>query len=153
MRAVGNAMGLYWRGYLEEFVGHLGWLDTALPPAYHLAARTMLVVAAVAAMLGMRGERISVASRLLIATGVLGSAAGVFAIEFVTWTVPGHATVEGVEGRYFLPLALVGAALLPALGDGRWARVRGALVGVVMVFPVISLAVVMRAVVVRYYLG
>jgi uncharacterized membrane protein len=113
----------------------------------------MLVVAAVAAMLGMRGERISVASRLLIATGVLGSAAGVFAIEFVTWTVPGHATVEGVEGRYFLPLALVGAALLPALGDGRWARVRGALVGVVMVFPVISLAVVMRAVVVRYYLG
>lgn len=144
----------YWRAYLETFVGQLGWLDTALPCAYHAAAHAMLGIAAMAAMLGLRGERISVGSCLVIAVGLLLSVAGVFAIQYLTWTVPGHATVEGVMGRYFLPIALAGGGLLPALGGTRWARLgHNALVVVVAAFPVVTLAVVMRAVVLRYYLG
>jgi uncharacterized membrane protein len=145
----------YWRAYLETFVGQLGWLDTALPCAYHAAAHAMLGIAAMAAMLGLRGERISVGSCLVIAVGLLLSVAGVFAIQYLTWTVPGHATVEGVMGRYFLPIALAGAGLLPALGGTRWARLghNALVVVVVAAFPVVTLAVVMRAVVLRYYLG
>jgi uncharacterized membrane protein len=139
--------------YVEQFIGRLGWIDTPLPPAYRTAAIAMLGVAAVAAMLGLRGDRISIGGRLTIAAGVLLSAIGVFAIMYLTWTVPGHPTVDGVQGRYFIPLALIGAALLPAIGDLRGApRLHRALVMLVVAFPVVSLAVVMRTVVLRYYL-
>ena len=113
----------------------------------------MLAVAAVAAMLGLRGEPVGAGNRMLIATGLLVAAAGLFAIHYVTWTVPGGATVEGVQGRYFLPLAMAGTALLPAVGQARLARWRASLVLAVAVFPVLSIGVVVRAVVLRYYFG
>jgi uncharacterized membrane protein len=89
----------------------------------------------------------------VIAAGLLLSVAGRFAVGYVTWTVPRQAVVEGVIGRYFLPRALAGAALLAALGDTRWARLRDRLVPVALAFPLVSLAVVLRSVALRYYLG
>jgi uncharacterized membrane protein len=143
----------YWRFYLVEFVGQLGWLDTTLPYSYHTAARVMLVVGAVTAMLAIRGDRITACSLLIVVAGVLLSAIGVFGIQYLTWTPPGSSTVLGVQGRYFLPLALVSAALLPAIGQTRLARLRGALLIVVLGFPLVSLAVVMRTLLLRYYIG
>ena len=141
-----------WRQYLETFVGYLGWGDTPLPPDYIHAAWAMLGIAALAAMFGLRGQPISAGTRLVIAAGLLLAAGGVFFAEYVIWTPPGSAIVQEVEGRYFRPLALVGAALLPALGGTRWARLHNALVVAVALFPVVSLAVVMQVVVTRYYL-
>ena len=143
-----------WRNYVVEFVGQLGWLDTALPQAYHAAARVMLAVAAMATMLRSGPMRTSVGSRLTIAAGLLLAATGLFAAAYLTWSLPGNAVVEGVQGRYLLPLALAGgAALLPALGSPRLAPVHCALTAAVAAFPVVTLAVVMRTVVLRYYLG
>jgi hypothetical protein len=89
----------YWRAYLETFVSQLGWIDTALPRAYHTAAHAMLGVAALAAMLGLRGERISVGSCLVIAVGLLLSVAGVFAIQYLT---AGSVCRIVVNNNYFL---------------------------------------------------
>ncbi len=143
----------HWRGYLIQFVGQLGWLDVALPRAYHIAAHVMLGIAALAVMLGLRGERISVGSRSIITVGLMVSVIGLFAIQYMTWTVPGHVTVEGIQGRYFLPLALVGTGLLPAFGNTRLTQLHNALIAAVAAFPVVTLAYVMNAVVLRYYLG
>ncbi len=148
-----NTLALNGWTYLDEFVGRLGWLETTLPADYHTAARAMLGVAAVAAVLGLRGKRISLGSRVIVVAGLLVSGAAVFASEYLVWTPVGDPTVDGVQGRYFLPLALAGAALLPALGETRLARLHKPLVLVVAAFPIISIAVVMRAVVLRYYLG
>src|SRR5260370_12857635 len=142
----------HWRNYLTEFVGQLGWLDVALPRAYHVAAHVMLGIAALAAMLGLRGARISAGSCLIITVGLMVSVIGLFAIQYMTWTVPGHATVEGIQGRYFLPLALVGTGMLPALGNTRFTQLNNVLTAAVVAFPVITLAYVMNAVVLRYYL-
>jgi uncharacterized membrane protein len=146
-------LALHWRNYLTEFVGQLGWLDTALPTAYHVAARIMMGMAAVAAMLGTIGARLSVRGRLMISLASLLSILGVFGSQYLAWTVPGGETVEGVQGRYFLPIAVVGAGLLPAFGNRWCSRFRDPLLVVVAGFPVITLAVVMRAILVRYYLG
>jgi uncharacterized membrane protein len=142
-----------WHGYFISFIGVLGWLDTPLPNAYYLAAAMMLGIAALASMLGMTGKRISCASLLAVAAGLVLSAAALFAIQYVTYTAPGHDVVNGVQGRYFIPLALAGTALLPALGDKRAARLHNLLLVLVVAFPVVSLAIVMRTVVLRYYLG
>ena len=143
----------FWRYYLTQFVGQLGWLDVALPRAYHLAAQVMLGIAALAAMLGLRGDRVSAGSWSILAMGLMGSVIGLFVIQYMTWTVPGRVTVDGVHGRYFLPLALVGTGLLPAFGNKRLRQLQNFLVAAVAAFPVVTLAYVMNAVVLRYYLN
>jgi uncharacterized membrane protein len=142
-----------WRGYLETFIGRLGWLDTPLPHAYLGAATAILGLAALAALLGPRGERIGAVSRLVIVACVLLCTVGVFAIQYLTWTIPGHAVVDGIQGRYFLPLAMVAGVALPAVGAARRTWAHDALILAVALFPVVSLGVVMRAIVLRYYLG
>jgi uncharacterized membrane protein len=143
----------YGEEYLVEFVGKLGWLDTGLPWEYHAAARVMLGLAAIVAMLGLTGARVGAGARLAVALGVLAAAGGVFGILYVTNTPLKDAVVEGVQGRYFLPIALAGAALLPAVGHRRWASHSHRLLLVVAAFPAVSIAMVMHAVVRRYYLG
>jgi len=80
------------------------------------------------------------------------SVVGLFAIQYMTWTVPGRVTVDGVHGRYFLALALVGTGLLPAFGNKRLRQLHDFLMAAVVAFPVVTLAYVMNAVVLRYYL-
>jgi uncharacterized membrane protein len=57
---------------------------------------------------------------------------------------PGRVTVDGVHGRYFLPLALLGTGLLPALGNKRWRQLHDFLMAAVVAFPVVTLAYVMQ---------
>jgi uncharacterized membrane protein len=147
-----ETLAKYWSIYLVEFIGQLGWLDTALPAAYHMVALLMLVGAAVATMLGSSRESISAVGRLVIVLGLVLSAAGIFGLLYLTWTVPGHPTVEGVQGRYFTPLALTCVALLPGFGRLEWRRTHKILLLFVAMFPVITLTVTMRAIVLRYYL-
>jgi nitrate reductase NapE component len=51
-----------------------------------------------------------------------------------------------------LSLALVGTGLLPAFGDKRLRQLHAFLVAAVAAFPIVTLAYVMNAVVLRYYL-
>ena len=138
--------------YVQGFIGRLGWSDTIFSSAYYRAALAVLVIAAAAAALGSCGERMSIRARLLIVAALSISIAGVFGATYLCWTVPGALVVTGVQGRYFLPLALACVALVPAFGRPRWSRTHQAMVAVVLAFPVITLATVMRGVVVRYYL-
>jgi uncharacterized membrane protein len=142
----------YFASYLGMFIGVLGWGEIHLPLSYYGAGAIALVIAAVAAMLGMKGERVGYSGILLIAVGVFLSVAAVFGIQYLTWTPPDHPIIEGVQGRYFLPIALAGTAMFPALGNARLARMQNWLLVIVLVFPVLSLTVMMRAIVLRYYL-
>jgi len=148
-----RTMAVQWPGLVLSFIGVLGWLDTTLPDDYYSAVKWMLPMAAITAALGTRRGRAGWSSRGLIAAAVVISAAGVLAIEYLTWTKPGAEVVEGLQGRYFLPLALAGAGVVPALGDTRLARLHRPLVVALVAFPLVSMAVTMRAVVLRYYLG
>ena len=153
-RATWAALAHDWARYVQELVGRTswsGWPEGVLPHVYFTAAQAIIVAAAVAAMSGLRADRVNTGSRLAIAAGLLLSAAGVFAIEYVTFNVPGSATVEGVSGRYFLPLLLIAASLFPASGGKRFARPRVALVLAVAAFPLVSITVATDAVVLQYY--
>lgn len=141
------------KAYLAQFIGVLGWMDTSLPISYYRVATAMLVVSAAAAMLATNSKRMTASNYLPIAAGVAFASLGVFLVQYVTWTVPGHAIVDGIEGRYFLAPALAGAALLPSLGGTRAPRLRTALLALILIFPAISLALAMHAIVLRYYLG
>lgn len=153
VRIAGATLSRYGHEYVVEFVGRLGWLNTSLPSEYHLAAQAMLAVAAFAAMLGLTGERVGAGAGIAIGFGMLVAAAGVFGANYLIWTPVANSVVEGVQGRYFLPIVLAGAGLLPSLGRGRWAPHFYRLLIAVAAFPAVSLAIVMQAVISRYYLN
>jgi uncharacterized membrane protein len=145
---------IWWKSLVVSFVGQLGWLTVALPPAYHAAALGVLALAALATALGGGGGRLRPRGRLLVLVALLAASVAMFAIQYLTWTPPHHPWVAGVQGRYFLPLALAGIGVLPGLPrHWRSDRLRAILIGVVAVFPVVTLAVTVQAVVERYYLA
>jgi uncharacterized membrane protein len=142
------------REYIVQFVGQLGWLDVTLPPIYHVVARIMLVVGLAATILGLGDVSVTLTRRLLIVAAILLSVAGVFLLVYVTFNVPGNPTVDNVQGRHFLPVALAGVIVLSGLANSRWhPLLYVTLVTMLIAFPMVTICVVTRAVVLRYYLG
>ena len=133
--------------YCREFVGVLGWLDTPLPNFYVALAASVLLGAlamsrpAAAPLVGRR-------SRLAATLLVLGAVAAVFVLQYLSWSPIGGPVIDGVQGRYFLPVAPFLLLLLPAGGARRPSRALVAL----YFFPALSIVVTLRAIVFRYYL-
>ena len=140
------------RNLFGEFVGVLGWLDTVLPIWYYKVAAWMLVIAALASMCGTKGWKVGGFGYALIILGLLVSILGIFFIQYISWTAPAASIIAGVQGRYFLSVALTAAVLLPAFGS-RWTRIGDCLTALIGMFPIVSLAVIMHVIVLRYYLG
>lgn len=129
--------------YWSAFIGRLGWLDVALPHWFVRIASAVLALAAVAGV-SLRG---GVAAGLILAA--LASSLAVLLAMYAISTTVGGPVIEGVQGRYFLPPALLLAGLgtqLPLLWPG-WI-VRGA----ALALPAVGIGVTMRAIVLRYYL-
>ena len=74
-------------------------------------------------------------------------------ILYLTWSPVGGPVVNGVQGRYFLPLAMLLAAAAPMLGTDRLAPLRRLLVLAVALFPAYSLGTALSAVIARFYLS
>jgi len=99
-----------------EFIGVLGWLDTTLPQSFY-----RLVYFAVAACLLLSLEplrdkaapRQSVQCFAMTVIALLVACGGVFFALYVTWTKVGAPLVDGVQGRYFLPIAPFLAVIFP----------------------------------------
>ena len=137
--------------YIREFIGVLGWLDTPLPSSFYPVAGVALVLSFT---LCMSRERRSAMTVMSLTAAVI-SVALIFGALYVTWTPVGAPVVQGVQGRYFLPVALVLVLTIlhdkPLFQAGQVTERVASLV--VLGFPVLSLMVTERAVIVRYYLG
>ncbi|WP_419728434.1 DUF2142 domain-containing protein [Lichenicola sp.] len=151
--------------YFREFVGVLGWLDTTLPNPYYAVTGIILIVATLAVILepgtapkpGPRpapGPPGNASLLPMLLNGVLLVAAivAVFVLEYLSWSPIGGGIVEGVQGRYFLPIALFLPLALPRRPEGHLARAAPIAI-ILLLYPAVSLALTLRAIVMRYYLG
>lgn len=132
--------------YAEEFVGRLGWLDTPLPRWYVVLA-LIVVAAGFLAAVGGASRR-----SWLPISAVIGGVVLVFVSQYFSWTQPGAATVDGVQGRYFIPLAAAAVLAMPTLLKLEPLVRPVALVGLGML-GVTTPFVMVQAMVVRYYLA
>jgi uncharacterized membrane protein len=134
--------------YFNEFIGVLGWLDTELPKWFVRGAGLALI----ASFLGVCASTPGPRSWLPLAIAVLGAGA-VFGAMYLTWTRPLTPFVDGVQGRYFIPLAPLVALAVPVAPKIirpvlPWISVVG-----IIFLAILVPAVVTRCIVFRYYLG
>lgn len=127
-------------------VGYLGWTDALMPLWYYKAATVALAIALLAP-----GNRGPVAWPALLATvtlvGVL--TATCFAL-YLSWTPVDHRTINGLQGRYFLPVLPLLAWPVPAYGP-RLERALALARYPVLLFPIATLAVLPGVIMERYY--
>jgi uncharacterized membrane protein len=133
----------------RSFIGQLGWMDVDLPGIYRQLAWAVLALAAFATW--RRGTRFISPRVLAVETlAVLGAAGGVALVQYMTWSTMGSPVIDGIQGRYFLAPALVLAIFLECpspsvVRPANWLAVP------VLIFPILSIAVVLHALIIRYY--
>ncbi len=108
-------------GYWRELLGVLGWLDTPLAGAAYRIADAMLA-AALAVQLAGPGEARPRWVGAAVGLVILAAMGAVFAAQYLSWTPVGAARVEGVQGRYLIPVLLFLGLALPGFGRLSWAR-------------------------------
>jgi uncharacterized membrane protein len=134
--------------YLAELVGQLGWLDTNLPKPFlsvYLAVLLALVFLDTGGRIDVRPWQRGLAAAATLAAMTLVSAS-----QYAIWTAYGEDFIEGIQGRYYIPLVLVAAW---ALHGRRWAgRIPPLRLGAFLAaFSLLSFGIAMRTLVRRYY--
>ncbi len=131
---------------LKTLVGYLGWTDTLMPHWYYRTAAGALIVALIAP--GNRGPVLWPGTLALLTFVALLTA--LCAALYVTWTPLGQATINGMQGRYILPVLPLLAWAIPECGP-RLERVLAPTWYLVLLFPLMTLAVTPVVIMERYY--
>ncbi len=101
--------------YLSTMVGgKLGWLDTEIPDYLVYGFWLLLFLSAV--KVAREKQYIQTGARFLAVGSSVVTVLAIFGVFLLTWTAAGADHIDGVQGRYFLPLLPV---LLPCLRNRR----------------------------------
>jgi uncharacterized membrane protein len=101
---------------LISTIGVLGWLDTVVGRGY--TAGYFVLILWMTLNDADAAERIRLLPRLIAAAAVAVSLLAIATSIYMLWEKPGEPYLEGVQGRYALPLALLTAVVIRS--RGRW---------------------------------
>ena len=154
VRTMTGRQGMEGQSFFREFVGVLGWIDVVLPGWFYGAAAVVLMIAILCTLVGTRPLLSSWRLGIAFLTAIL-AAALVFLLIYMTWTPFGFPLVDGVQGRYFLPIAILLPICLPVCPSS-WLphaeRVVRPLRILLVCFPTVSMIVTIASVVDRYFI-
>lgn len=103
--------------FAKTFFGVLGIVNVYFPKIFYVGCAVLLIAAAAIGDL-----RLTLTNRLLIIFATLVTALGVFAVEYLIWTPVGGSVIAGVQGRYFIPIALMSLISLSLVKQPRLAN-------------------------------
>jgi len=133
---------------IAGIIANLGWLDMKLPFFYYLVMTPVLLIAMIGEM-AYKGRFKSSAMTVMF-LAILCGAAGVVLSAYLLWDPVGSTILQGVQGRYFIPLAIAVGVALPPLHRSermyRWAT------AVVVCGQVLTMTQLPWAIITRYYL-
>jgi hypothetical protein len=130
---------LNWIWDLYEAVGVLGTLNVVMAPGMYHWWFAALALAAIGDLLASRQAADNHILLLLIRVfAIAATVVGIHDLEYLTWTKVGDGPlIDGIQGRYFLPLLPMIGIALPLLWRTRIEWLRGALV-----VPAVAMAAV-----------
>jgi uncharacterized membrane protein len=131
---------------IATVIGTLGWSDTPMPNWYYASAAVVLAISSIAP--GNRGAVLWPGTMALLTFVTLLGA--VCAALYITWTPLGMATIQGMHGRYILPVLPLLAWTIPDYGP----RLEPAMEPIwypIALFPLITLSATPVVIMERYY--
>lgn len=97
-----NTLAINFGWYLATFAGVLGWIDTIIPQPAILLFYSLLII------LPFFDHRpdlfISNRSKIILLAASIAVILGIFTTMYLSWSTVGISTIDGVQGRYFLPI-------------------------------------------------
>ncbi|AQS84321.1 MAG: DUF2142 domain-containing protein [Acetobacter aceti] len=107
--------------YLTEWIGVLGWLDAPLPHLFYYFTSVFVFCTLILSACPFQKGKVVAQERGVTITTLfctLAASAAVFLALYIIWTKVGDPIVNGVQGRYFLPIAPFLALVFPQLKQG-----------------------------------
>ena len=141
-----NTLAMQGVWLMKTVVGGLGWLDAFMPGWYYRLAGAVLVAASIAP--GNRGWAPWPVALALFTVAALVGTTGV--ALYVSWTPLGQLTINGMQGRYFLPVLPLLAWATPQYRGGLEQPLAFAW-WPVLLFPLVTLAVTPAVIMERYF--
>lgn len=102
-----NTINLKFNFYLVTFVGKFGWLDTPLALKTSIAvylAGIYLGIIILTALIDKNKLNVNLKQKVVALSTSTLLAALIFVSQYTSWTAKGATIIEGVQGRYLLPL-------------------------------------------------
>lgn len=91
-----------WQDMVYSGIGVLGWLNVILPFWYYLFIS--LLTPTVAVFESSEKLFLILKKKLLVLSIIVLTTILIFTISYLTWTPVGKNTIDGLQGRYFIPL-------------------------------------------------
>ena len=112
--------------FIETFVGWLGSYNILLPN-YFVAVYMVALI-----FFGSFAGKLELKffQRGLIFFVIIVSIVGIFMIEYLIWTPVGGNLIEGIQGRYFIPIALFAFSIFSCLSPPKYANLIVLLIGI-----------------------
>lgn len=98
-----NTLFINTNSYIFMFAGSLlGWLDTPLPD---WLIYFYLIILILTALLDKNEIKINLKQKIVPLIIFIAISVSIFFLEYLTWTSVGNNKINGVQGRYFIPIA------------------------------------------------
>ena len=111
--------------FAKTFFGVLGIVNVYFPKIFYVGCAAVLIIAASFGKL-----RLSLIERLIILFAAFITAFGIFAVEYLVWSSIGADVISGVQGRYFIPIALLTFSSLSLFEPPKFANFFAVLIGI-----------------------
>jgi hypothetical protein len=142
---------------VRELVGVLGWIEFLLPPRLYQLWYWAIPLAFLADVAKPQGSREAPGwfNNLLVAVAIIASVFALYDVQYLSWTPVGAAAVDGVQGRYGIPILAFLSVVAGSQGN-TFARISRGLSGLLAMPAVaaaaVGLVVLPQIIVLTYYL-
>lgn len=135
---------------IRSFIGVLGWLDTSFTLFYYVTAFLILVLGFVINARFKTDNHFWL--RITALTGVVITVVALMTVQYITWTALDSPVLNGMQGRYLLPifpflaLGLCGSAI-----PNKLSKLKMGLYSLILFFPVFTAISLTLLLLSRYY--
>jgi uncharacterized membrane protein len=138
--------------FSHMFVGVLGWLDLQFTNFYYIVAYVVLVMGFITGLRNSHNNNKLIKPALYIT--FLITLVAVLTAQYVTWTALDEPTLNGMQGRYVLPIfPFLALALSSAAGEEKMLKLKKWFFALILLFPMFTLLNLVDGLLKRYYWG
>ena len=139
VRALGHDLATHARLYVEQAIGRFGNLGQVGLPAVVVVLEVVLLVG-----VALTSNSLSGRQRVAAALIVVASSGGIVLSQYLTWSVACGEVLEGVQGRYFLPILPLALAACALPQRQRWRVGAKTIVAVALIANLVAIAAIAR---------